>query len=301
MPSDTELQTLRQLNMHETVSTTHRLNPIRSFWTDHRHRTRRTGDIAELYHENTKLTDRMQQRLALTMQAFEDPGMERLEQDIAPDHYDRELCSLPSPGNLNVDLGTALATRRSDRSFAERSLTPQTVATVLAMGCGVTRRERTDDGTHRYRRSYPSAGALYPVECYCAIGNVDSFTSGLYYYSQRKHGMRLLDTDAGVRAVDDAFAGPDVFAEWDASMVVILSGVIARTTAKYGPRGYRYVLQESGHIAQNLLVVATGLGLGAVPLAAFDDHRMNRVIGADGVNEAVVYTLAIGTQPEVDQ
>ncbi|MDY6819940.1 MAG: SagB/ThcOx family dehydrogenase [Halobacteriales archaeon] len=295
MTGDTELQTVRQLNMHETVSTTRHLNPVRSFWSDHRHRTRRTGDIAELYHENTKLTDRMQHRLALTVQAFEKPGMDRLERDIAPDHYDRPLITLPPPREINTDLDKTLADRRSSRTFDERSLTPQTVATMLAASCGTLRRADSDDASSRYRRPYPSAGALYPIECYCAIGNVETFDPGLYYYSQKKHGLRVLDTDAGVTPIDEAFAGADVFADWGAGLVLIFSGVFARTTAKYGPRGYRYVLQESGHLAQNVLLAATGLELAAVPLAAFDDRRMNRVLGVDGVNEAVVYTLAIGT------
>jgi len=44
--------------------------------------------------------------------------------------------------------------------------------------------------------------------------------------------------------------------------------------AKYRERTYRYVLLEAGHVGQNLCLAATGLGLGACTVGAFDDDDL---------------------------
>jgi len=58
----------------------------------------------------------------------------------------------------------------------------------------------------------------------------------------------------------------------------VITGVFARTTTKYGRRAGRYVLIEAGHAAQNLLLQATALGLGAVPVGAFQDKQVAKVL-----------------------
>jgi SagB-type dehydrogenase family enzyme len=49
---------------------------------------------------------------------------------------------------------------------------------------------------------------------------------------------------------------------------------VARTASKYGSRAERYCLLEAGHVAQNVLLQATALGLAGVPVGAFDDRRV---------------------------
>lgn len=66
-----------------------------------------------------------------------------------------------------------------------------------------------------------------------------------------------------------------------------------RTTAEYGPRGQRYVHLEAGHAAQNLLLEATAMGFGAVPIGAFDDARIREVLDLPADRE-VVYLIPIG-------
>jgi SagB-type dehydrogenase family enzyme len=50
---------------------------------------------------------------------------------------------------------------------------------------------------------------------------------------------------------------------------------------KYGSRAERYVLIEVGHAAQNLLLQAAVLGLGAVPTGAFRDDEVSELLGFD--------------------
>jgi SagB-type dehydrogenase family enzyme len=98
-------------------------------------------------------------------------------------------------------------------------------------------------------------------------------------------------TDALARATSD----PALFV--NAGLVIILTGLFAKTTFKYGERGYRFVLFEAGHIAQNILLEATALGLGAVPVAGFVDDEVNALIDLNGVDEASLYLIVVG-QPD---
>jgi SagB-type dehydrogenase family enzyme len=73
----------------------------------------------------------------------------------------------------------------------------------------------------------------------------------------------------------------------------VICAVYQRTTAKYGDRGIRYADLEAGHAAQNILLQAVSLDLGAVPIGAFDDQRVKQVI-ASVENETPLYVMPVG-------
>jgi SagB-type dehydrogenase family enzyme len=80
----------------------------------------------------------------------------------------------------------------------------------------------------------------------------------------------------------------------DAPAVFLLAAVGERTTAKYGPeRGARFVQMEAGHAAQNLLLQAVALGLGAVPVGAFDEAALSRALDLPA-GEAPLYLIPVG-------
>jgi len=80
----------------------------------------------------------------------------------------------------------------------------------------------------------------------------------------------------------------------DANLIFFLSAVFHRSQKKYGPRGYRYILLEAGHVAQNLCLIAAEFNLGSLCMGGFYDSRLNRFLGFDGLSEAVVYSVAAG-------
>ena len=51
---------------------------------------------------------------------------------------------------------------------------------------------------------------------------------------------------------------------------------------------------EAGHLAQNFVLAGESLGLSVVPLGGFLDRRVEDILGVDGVEESVVYTLLVG-------
>jgi len=79
-----------------------------------------------------------------------------------------------------------------------------------------------------------------------------------------------------------------------AAALLVVTAMFWRSRFKYGARGYRFALLESGHVVQNAVLAATALGLPALPLGGFYDRRIDELVGADGLDEATVYALLLG-------
>ncbi len=192
---------------------------------------------------------------------------------------ERELIALPSPRPLSsTSLDDALRSRRSIREFAPGALSAEVVGQLFWAAQGIT---SADGG-----RTAPSAGALYPLELYAV--NSD----GVFLYRPEQHDL----VPVAARDVRDelrtAALGQDAIGQ--AALVIVITADVSRTAARYGPlRGERYVTLEAGHVAQNVLLEAVALGLGAVPIGAFDDDAVARAIALP-TTLAPLYLIAVG-------
>jgi len=66
-----------------------------------------------------------------------------------------------------------------------------------------------------------------------------------------------------------------------------------RTTVKYSERGYRFTLIESGHLAQNILLLSASIGKRACPLGGFRDQAIIDLLDLDD-SELPLYAISIG-------
>jgi SagB-type dehydrogenase family enzyme len=189
------------------------------------------------------------------------------------------ILQLPAPEQKGkMSLEEALARRRSVREFTREVLTERELSQLLWAAQGITHA----DGL----RTAPSAGALYPLELYVASA------SGFYHYEARPHQLaRLSDRDlrAAIRR-----AALDQEAITQAPAVFVIAAVYERTSRKYGAaRTPRYVHMEVGHAAQNLLLEAVALGLGGVPIGAFDDEALQNALGLP-TDQRLLYLVPVG-------
>ena len=76
--------------------------------------------------------------------------------------------------------------------------------------------------------------------------------------------------------------------------VLLLLAIFGRTRFKYGLRGYRFALLEAGHVIQNVALAGVALDLAVLPLGGFYDAQVDALVGADGVEESVVYGAVLG-------
>jgi len=145
-------------------------------------------------------------------------------------------------------------------------------------------------------RAAPSAGALYPVETYLCVNNVQSVELGIYHYEVADHAIVLLES--GDRGADVAAAALDQRLCADAAVVFIWTAVVGRSGQKYAQRAYRYIYLDAGHIAQNVALAAVALRLGSCQIAALFDDEFNALLHVDGREETTIYVTTVGPLPE---
>ncbi|MBA4370711.1 MAG: nitroreductase [Coriobacteriaceae bacterium] len=189
--------------------------------------------------------------------------------------------ALPDPVGADVPGGLldAIEHRRSLRDFADKAVPDEQITRMLWAAQGIT-------DPVRGLRAAPSAGALYPLELYVASAE------GVHHYLPERHALERV----GRHDVRDGLAAAALRQSFvaEAPVVFVITGVYARTAGKYGERAARYVHIEAGHAAQNLLLVAESLGLGGVPVGAFVDDAVRRVIDA-GEEETPLYVIPVGS------
>jgi SagB-type dehydrogenase family enzyme len=188
------------------------------------------------------------------------------------------VIQLPKPqlrGKVSVE--EALVRRESVRSFSSKPLTESELSQILWSAQGIT---RPWGG-----RTAPSAGALYPLELYVVLRD------GLFHYVPQSHQLIRVSDKNLSGDLTSAALGQDCLRK--APAVVVIAAVYERIERKYGRRGERYVKIEVGHAAQNILLQAVALGLGAVPIGAYYDDRVQKVLNLP-VNHEPLYLIPVG-------
>jgi SagB-type dehydrogenase family enzyme len=246
----------------------------------------------ELFHENSK-TSRHERHLMYPTHPSNQTivrAMARLRR-VKP-YTDMAKIVLPTgfPRSSST-LDDVLVRRASARAFEGGAIELAHLAKILAMSYGVT---RSNDETPFPRpfRAVPSGGALYPLELYVEATFVEGLERGLYHYDPEDHSLDLLRTGAPDADLNGFFVQSDLASA--AAAIVFVSAIFYRSTFKYGDRGYRFVLIEAGHLAQNAALTALDLGLDAVGIGGYFDRDVDRYLAFDGIDESTVYVVFLG-------
>jgi SagB-type dehydrogenase family enzyme len=182
----------------------------------------------------------------------------------------------------DVGLFAAMRVRRSIREYTGEDVSLDDVQMLCwsaqGMTCPIT----------GYRAS-PSAGAKFPLEVFAAVSR------GVYHYWPEADDLKEHST----RDVRRKLSMASLNQPWvrDAAVDIVLCAEYERTTVRYGERGRRYVHMEAGHAAQNVLLTAVALGLGAVPIGAFDEDGVSMALGIE-YPLVPVYLISIGHPAE---
>ncbi|MFP3938107.1 MAG: SagB/ThcOx family dehydrogenase, partial [Phycisphaerae bacterium] len=175
-----------------------------------------------------------------------------------------EARPLPRPKEeMSMSLQETLSKRRSIRNYSDNPVSEERIAQLCWAAQGISDRRRGF-------RTAPSAGALYPLELYVVTAD------GVSRYVPEQHAVQR-HSSGDVRSRLAAAALHQSSVE-NAPVVFVFAGVFKRTESKYGERAERYVWMETGHAAQNLLLAATAMDLGAVPVGAFRDEQVAEVL-----------------------
>jgi SagB-type dehydrogenase family enzyme len=187
------------------------------------------------------------------------------------------VIKLPEPKFTDQSIEECMKNRRSVRNFKNQALSLSELSNILWAAQGITKEETGF-------RTATSAGATYPLYIYYAT------EQGLFVYLPQDHAIKKIkDKDIRKKIAHVAF---DQMFIADAGMVIVITAIFENTTTRYGERGVRYVYNEVGHCAQNIHLEAVALGLGSVPVGAYQDNELKELLALD--KEEPLYIIPVG-------
>ena len=202
----------------------------------------------------------------------------------------KKILALPNPKALevNVKLVDAMENRRSHRRYSDEPLTLEELSFLLWCTQGVKRI------SHNVTfRMVPSAGARHAFETYILVNKVNGLSPGLYRYLALEH--KLQEVEIGDEIADKlAYACLGQTFIKASAVTFIWLAVPYRMTWRYGERGYRYMLLDAGHVAQNLYLAAEAIDCGSCVIGAYDDDAVNQLLGIDGKEQFAIYLATSG-------
>ena len=209
----------------------------------------------------------------------------------------KEYVNLPNYDLLqakvpNAQLKEVIDGRHSCRNFGQMSMSFQDFSTILQMGYGVNNKIDLD-GNSFYERPVPSGGGLYSLEVYLLVRNVENLDGGTYHFCIKPPCLeQLAKIKLNDFYINQLFMNQYYLA--NSSCILVITSCTERNMYKYGDRGYRYILFEAGHLAQNINLTAQALGLGSLNLGGFFDREMAELLEIDIDKEIPLYAIALG-------
>ncbi len=189
---------------------------------------------------------------------------------------------LPKPsfaGRKSVE--EAIKARRTIRHFKARGLSLEQLSQLLWAAYGIT-------AENELFKSVPSAGALYPLDIWAAVGEkgVEGLAAGVYHYLPKGHRL----TQIKVGDIREDIARASLYQNWmaEAPVVIVITGEYERCTRKYRDRGVPYTYIEAGHVGQNIFLQCEALGLGAGIVGAFYNDPIRQVLGIGKIYDPIL-------------
>jgi SagB-type dehydrogenase family enzyme len=143
----------------------------------------------------------------------------------------------------------------------------------------------------RSRGPVPSAGGLQALELYLVTFESSWLPGGAYHFDRAENHLSQIVSSASRQKWIGRV--PSLATAEGGAILFVLVGDYARVQAKYGERGLRFLLLEAGHLAQNLCLMASSLGLCALPLGGFFERQVARHLTLPATDE-VLYLLVCG-------
>lgn len=177
--------------------------------------------------------------------------------------------SIPLPARSTLVKRPPSCRHFSDRSIDFRLLTQCLSNAICADSTG--------------RKTYSSAGALYPVEVFVALQAnrlthiPEGFESGFYYLDSNQQTLILIAPASSTEIKHASMTRHSYFRPAGFQMVTAIN--LAKALFKYKERGYRNALIEIGSVHHVLREVFALHGIHSCESAEFHDHRLLDAIG----------------------
>jgi SagB-type dehydrogenase family enzyme len=181
---------------------------------------------------------------------------------------------------------SVLEKRKTLRDLVRGRMPRQAFNDLIWAAYGVTHTDKS-----LKMRTAPSAGATYPIEITCAIEEVDGLENGIYHYDTRLEEIWQAMPGRHFGRIQAAALDQEFIIQ--SNLIIFMVYNPAPIVPEYGEDSFKYAAFECGHIAQNVTLMATSLGMGSVPVGAFDQRQIAEIIGVTGDKE-VMYLVVVG-------
>ena len=206
---------------------------------------------------------------------------------------DSILIDLPNPDEWKnipqTDITHAIRNRKSHRVYLNQSLSLEELAYLLWCTQGV--RGKQING-HAYR-NVPSAGCRHALETYLAAFNVDGLEPGVYRYLPLSHQLvfefedEMLSEKMIIASLSQPYPGKS-------AVTFIWAAIPYRMEWRYGLAAHKVIALDAGHICQNLYLACEAIEAGTCAIAAYDQEKLDELLGLDGEDEFAVYLAPVG-------
>lgn len=207
----------------------------------------------------------------------------------------RRRIFLPSSSEIESGFLEFIKARQSVYKYTAKNFSFTKLSGLVKAAYGVIRKEYLGSYTIPHR-TVPSGGALYPLELYIiTLVDIEKLKRGLYYFQKEKEYLVPLKIGNFREGLKELLFEVDEVIE-TASLFLIVTVRFFRGCEKYSNRGYRNILLEAGHLAQNVYLYCIDQNLDTVELSAFWDAKLAHFLEINIREEAPITVLAIGTR-----
>ena len=139
------------------------------------------------------------------------------------------------------------------------------------------------------RRTYPSAGARFPIEVYLIAFRIKGLEPGVYHLNLNKFSLEVL-----LRS-DMKKYETDIVSHYlkNVAGAIVLTTVISRLEVKYGIKAYPFSLIEAGHIGQNITLTCTKYKVGSCAVGGFINDKLVELLDLTR-DELPIYVVGLG-------
>ena len=261
------------------------------------------NEIFELYHENSKITEHTQFPPSQMVIEKMSKMYESLSYDQFPEKklkpplknfkksLSSSILSRKSPINISSDQFKNVVNSDGKKTHKVDSIKFKDLSTILYYAYGINRKNEDNDFPRPFR-VVPSGGALYPLEIYFYANNIKNLEPGLYHYNPTKSSIFKIPHDNSI-SLEKLFVDFQSDLGKKSSMIMFLTAVFERSAMKYMARSYRFILIETGHVAQNINLVTTALGRSILNVGGFYDRKVDKFLNLDGISHSTLYLQSI--------
>lgn len=253
--------------------------------------TRQDTDVALRYHEATKHSEAKLRSDPHFLDWSNHPRGFKIYRNIEPVPLpaDPEILAGTTPPALDT-LGMPVVDV-PDQHTGERIPALATLARVLYLAAGITKRRRFPGGEMHFR-AYANTGALYHIDLYLVTGDLPDLPAGVYHFGP--HDFALHRSRSGdYRSVLTEASGDHVRVA-QAPVTVVSASTYWRNAWKYQARTYRHCFWDAGTMHANLLAVADAESLQSMLVLGFADAKVAELLGLDVQREAALTLVPLG-------